>query len=46
MTNQVKNELIEFNPDFPVNYAPAQIDFKSFEKFKWIKSTLKPKNTV
>lgn len=34
MTNQVKNELIEFNPDFPVNYAPAQIDFKSFENFK------------
>lgn len=34
MTNQVKNELIEFNPDFPVNYAPAQIDFKGFEDFQ------------
>ncbi|AKG66631.1 DUF1351 domain-containing protein [Lactobacillus helveticus] len=34
MTKKVKNELIEFNPDFPVNYAPARIDFKSFEDFK------------
>ena len=34
MNNQVKNKLIEFNPDFPVNYAPAQIDFKGFEDFQ------------
>ena len=34
MNNQVKNELIEFNPDFAVNYAPAQIDFKGFEDFQ------------
>lgn len=34
MNNQVKNELIEFNPDFPVNYAPAQIDFKGFKDFQ------------
>lgn len=32
--NKTKNELTQFNIDFPVNYSPAQIDFKGYEEFK------------
>ena len=33
MNNNTK-ELTQFNIDFPVNYSPAQIDFKGYEEFK------------
>lgn len=32
--NKTKNELTQFNIDFPVNYSPARIDFKGYEEFK------------